>query len=271
MPRKDGYSKEIAAEAELAIAPLRDMLKDLDARIAGILQTLKKKDGDFVAGQARNAARVRRQVVEALKNLGARDVSTSMQDSLAAAAERIGERVAKDLKRDGDEAGGFTFDADASQDIARIANGYTKGIAAIFGDNGKLLLREINSALTGAGDVEKLIQRASYRVETSFSQSKTIVDTAVSAASRTAITETAGAVVDEGGQPVFVYRYVGPSDDLTRPFCDDHLGKYVSQEYIERTLNDQGLPMSSTCGGYNCRHSLAPIERSALPEGADIL
>lgn len=58
------------------------------------------------------------------------------------------------------------------------------------------------------------------------------------------------------------FRYSGPNDNKTREFCKGLLKKkpaiYTKAE-IEAMDNDQGLPVSTHGGGYNCRHSWIPI------------
>jgi hypothetical protein len=270
MPRRDGWSKEIEREATRAASGLQDLLEDLDARIARIVAGLDTKNGELVAGQARNLTRVRKQVIEAIKEIGVRPITSRTSNAVADAASKIGELVAKDLAKVDGAPDGFTFDADASRDIAAIANQANKDIAAIFGDYGAQMSREIAAATNGALDVERLIDKLKDKSSAAISRAMTLIDTAVSAGARTALMDTASEVVDEDGEPLMVYRYTGPSDDLTRDFCDEHLGQYLSQEYVDKTTNDQGLPMRSTCGGYNCRHSLSPVPVDLVPRGARI-
>ena len=51
--------------------------------------------------------------------------------------------------------------------------------------------------------------------------------------------------------------YIGPDDDVTRPFCQDLLSRdppiYTTDE-IDQMDNDQGLDVHTSGGGYNCRH-----------------
>jgi len=66
-----------------------------------------------------------------------------------------------------------------------------------------------------------------------------------------------------------IFQYIGPEDDLARDFCRDILTNkdpaiYSIQEIqeIENSGgNGQGLPILQYGGGYNCRHSFAPISR----------
>jgi hypothetical protein len=58
------------------------------------------------------------------------------------------------------------------------------------------------------------------------------------------------------------WSYVGPDDDVTRPFCQDLLSRdpaiYTTEE-IEEMDNDQDLDVFTSCGGWNCRHRWVPI------------
>jgi len=270
MPPKDGYSKEIEREADRAIRQLVELEQDLTDEIAAICARLDTKDGELVQGQKRNAMRARAQVVEALRKLGVRPVSLVLQESAEATSSTIAAKVAKDLSS---EVDGFSFDVDASRQIGQVIGGYTSEVAAVFGDVGRAIVREINASLAGGVDVDRLIARASERARVSMSQARTLIDTAVTSAARQAIVDVASQVneADSADGEQIVYRYVGPNDDLTRPFCDEHLGRYLSQEYVDKTTNDDGKPMSSTGGGYNCRHSLAPVMRALVPSGTRIL
>lgn len=58
---------------------------------------------------------------------------------------------------------------------------------------------------------------------------------------------------------VLKYSYYGPLDKLNRPFCrrmmeESDGGKRWTKEEIEGMSNGSGLPVLTTCGGWNCRH-----------------
>jgi hypothetical protein len=68
-----------------------------------------------------------------------------------------------------------------------------------------------------------------------------------------------------------LFRYIGPDDDITRPFCESLLERdpaiYTIDE-IEAMDNDQGLSVLTFGGGYNCRHQWRPVtEESARALG----
>lgn len=74
------------------------------------------------------------------------------------------------------------------------------------------------------------------------------------------------------------FRYTGPDDSVTRPFCDHLLGDVTQQlpsgaripveprkhgiytiDEIRTMRNGQGLPVFQAGGGYNCRHTWSAV------------
>lgn len=55
------------------------------------------------------------------------------------------------------------------------------------------------------------------------------------------------------------FLYVGPDDRVTRPFCQERVGKTYTRTEINAWDNGQGLPASIYLGGYNCRHRLVAV------------
>lgn len=59
------------------------------------------------------------------------------------------------------------------------------------------------------------------------------------------------------------FRYSGPADDVTRRFCLSKISKVYSRDEIDEMDNGQtgvGTALIS-CGGYNCRHRWAAVDR----------
>lgn len=56
------------------------------------------------------------------------------------------------------------------------------------------------------------------------------------------------------------YIYLGPDDNVTRPFCQQRVGNTYTMKEIQGWDNGQGLPAAIYLGGYNCRHQLRPVE-----------
>jgi hypothetical protein len=55
------------------------------------------------------------------------------------------------------------------------------------------------------------------------------------------------------------YKYVGPLDAKTRPFCKEHTGEIKTIEEWNQLDNGQINPISVYRGGYNCRHALVGV------------
>lgn len=66
------------------------------------------------------------------------------------------------------------------------------------------------------------------------------------------------------------YLYIGPDDDVTRPFCGERVGKVFTQEEVDAWDNGQGLPANIYLGGFNCRHQLRPISDALAEELQEI-
>lgn len=62
------------------------------------------------------------------------------------------------------------------------------------------------------------------------------------------------------------FLYIGPEDDITRPFCQDYVGKILTADEIAELDNGQGLPVEIYGGGYNCRHHWRPVSDELAEE-----
>ena len=89
-------------------------------------------------------------------------------------------------------------------------------------------------------------------------QAAGLADTAITAFYRSIADQGFRAVEAENGAPVR-YRYYGPDDVLTRPFCNDLLARTAIQgltrEEIDGLDNGQLPNVFVTGGGYRCRHT----------------
>jgi hypothetical protein len=71
------------------------------------------------------------------------------------------------------------------------------------------------------------------------------------------------------------YMYSGGIIDKTRPFCAERSGNFYHESEIKKwaDLDWQGKRAGTTessifiyCGGYNCAHSLVPVDKSIVPK-----
>lgn len=60
------------------------------------------------------------------------------------------------------------------------------------------------------------------------------------------------------------FLYVGPADNVTRPFCLEYLGRVMTKAEIEQLDNGQLPNPFLTGGGYNCRHQWLAVESEEL-------
>jgi hypothetical protein len=80
-----------------------------------------------------------------------------------------------------------------------------------------------------------------------------------------AMTNKKAADIDIG-----LWIYLGPDDNVTRPFCAKHVGKIVTTKERAGLTNDAKQPADVYLGGFNCRHQWAPLsERLAKEYGYD--
>lgn len=66
-----------------------------------------------------------------------------------------------------------------------------------------------------------------------------------------------------------LFLYLGPDDQVTRPFCRTKVNKIFDRQQIAAWNNGTDLPADIYCGGYNCRHDLRPISQERAKELID--
>jgi hypothetical protein len=92
------------------------------------------------------------------------------------------------------------------------------------------------------------------------SQAKAIADTSSSMLYRSVANQAYKKIEAALAPGAVRYIYLGPDDSLTRPFCEMLLNrtaaKSMTREEIEALDNGSGLPVITSGGGWNCRHSI---------------
>ena len=107
-------------------------------------------------------------------------------------------------------------------------------------------------------DIADVIDSASDKIAANLT---TEWNTSVSGYSR-----LAGKIAaEEVGISRFIY--LGPLDEVTRPFCEPLVGNVYSAEDIAGMDNGQVGPVSVYGGGYNCRHQWLPYEEGITNGG----
>lgn len=83
-------------------------------------------------------------------------------------------------------------------------------------------------------------------------QAESLADTSMTVFYRS-ITERGFQKIEEDGTTLR-YKYYGPDDKLTRPFCDRIVGRSFTRPQIDAMSNGQLPNVFLTGGGYRCRH-----------------
>lgn len=114
-------------------------------------------------------------------------------------------------------------------------------------------VREALEAMVVGVPTNQAMTALSQRLEKSEGRQLTEVRTKLSQYGRN-IT----AVVAEAAD-LDLYLYTGPRDGITRDFCRALINLVVDEKQMRSLSNGQGLPVKTSGGGYNCRHSWSPI------------
>jgi hypothetical protein len=120
-------------------------------------------------------------------------------------------------------------------------------------DAARTIQRVALDGTLGLRPVDRLILDVSRALELSQRQARTIYDTAVSVFARQVeqVTST--------GEPDELFLYVGPVDEVVRPFCRTWIGKVRTRAAVDALDNGQLPDVFVTGGGYNCRHKWARV------------
>ena len=121
----------------------------------------------------------------------------------------------------------------------------------------------------------ELAEMLTEKFETSIGKARTIADTSMSTFYATATDRAFQIIEKDLPEQVQHYKYSGPDDKLTRPFCEHllNLGKAYTREEIGKMDNGQLPNVMITRGGFNCRHQwiidISQVGRSE-PSEADL-
>lgn len=125
----------------------------------------------------------------------------------------------------------------------------------------------------GAEPPAALLSQLAAVLDGEQARAATLYDTNVSIVQRLsvqAVPSVPGDAATDRGAPLYVF--VGPVDDVIRPFCLRHVGRVYTRAEIDALDNGQLPNTFVTGGGYNCRHLWAPISRfdpAAALQGTD--
>lgn len=230
--------------ADGAIEDLRAAQDAVDRDLLRILLKLDTNTGEdsLVRRQGQVAIAVYRQISDRLEQAGEEAISIAGQRALAAAEAILGAPPA-------------TLSLDVRAELDQIVSRQAADVVRVFGDAAKEIRAAAAAGVTSGGSLGDLVVNVSTAMQRTYAQAQAAVDAAIMAVGRRAVMAEA-AVVEEDGTPL-VYVYVGPKDGKNRPFCKVWVGKAVNKP--DDMSNGQGLAVEDYCGGYNCRHSWAPM------------
>jgi hypothetical protein len=109
----------------------------------------------------------------------------------------------------------------------------------------------------GGSEVRTILDELEQVLTRTEPQVRTLYDTSVSILSRQV------EAIQAGDNPETLFVFVGPIDQVTRPWCLQHIGRVYSRAEIDQMDNKQIGPVFLTAGGYACRHSWVEISQAS--------
>lgn len=250
------------AVADDALRRLEQLRRGLNKHIRDLLLKLATKDGVLRRDELQNAHEVSMQILEAMRQRGALVVPSVMEEAAA--------KVVTTLLKPASAPPGF--EALVGPELDRIISGATRESSLIFGRYVDEIRQAIDRGLTTSMSLSDLIDEVAGKVNASFARVASAVDTGIIGVSRTIIIEQAEASAASGGEEM-VFKFIGPRDSKTRPFCARYIDGYYTRAYLDQLDNgrNQPKPVSRYLGGWLCRHSLAPVPRFLVEEEGHVI
>lgn len=243
-------------------------LEEASKRLAELIEknvsrAIQRIVTEIDTAEALEQANVLNNLPDALVEANLEDVAQRLEELFAEELEAIRTEFRTRLNSD------VTYsDVDATL-ITGLLDSYEQATFATIREVGIDLQAELTrQVITGQTiNIDDFYDTLSART---FRNLATEIETATSAMSRAVTARKA----DEAG--LTYYRYFGPNDGVTRPFCDYVLGdvaklpkrvevpvqrdsRVYTRDEIDRMSNGQGLDVLTYCGGWNCRHQWRPI------------
>jgi hypothetical protein len=231
--------------ADDALEVLNRARNALERDLLRILLQLDTESGEdsLVRGQGQTAAAVYRQIVQRLEQEGEYVVSAAGDAALASVEAVLGAPPAN-------------LSVDVRAELDQIVNGQAADVVKVFDQAQREMREAVARGVLSGGSLTDVVLDVQQALDTTYFKAQSAVDSAIMAVGRRAVMSEAAIVEEEGGIPL-VYVYVGPRDQKNRPFCRQWVGKAVTKP--SALDNGQGLDVEDYCGGYNCRHSWAPM------------
>jgi hypothetical protein len=252
----EGGAGPAGDSADAARRDLELLRQRLERELLRILSALDTERGTPAlisdTDARRNAAAVFRQVEQALREQGVATIRSIVAQRALEAIDAV--------------APGESWPPNVQRELRQIVERQIADVVDVFGVAATEVRQAVNAGVTTGGNLGDLVAAVSDRMSVAFFRAQAAVDSSIMAVGRRAVVSAAEAAAKEAGADV-VYAYVGPTDGKNRPFCavwmgrEDGQRKAVTADYMRTLDNGQGLSVADYCGGYNCRHSWAPIPR----------
>lgn len=238
-----------AARRDLELLRLR-----LERELVRILSALDTERGSAAlvsdTEARKNAAAVYRQVERMLREQGVSTIRTVVVDRALEAIDAV--------------APGQVWPPNVRRELEAIVDRQIADVVEVFSVAADEMRQAVNAGVTTGGNLGDLVGAVADRMNVAFFRATAAVDSAIMATGRRAVVSAAKEIA---GDADIVFVYVGPTDAKNRPFCarwmgrEDGVRKAVTVEFMGTLDNGQGLDVADYCGGYNCRHSWAPVPR----------
>lgn len=139
----------------------------------------------------------------------------------------------------------------SSSDLDRIMSAYQVDFAKIKIETRNIIIDEIQKTARVNKGYDDLRSRLMAR-GLGYGQAATLANTGLAQFDNAYMqTMARQAGIDK-------YLYDGVLHPTSRIFCQDHIGRIYSTAEIMEMDNGQGLPVMTSCGGYNCAHYWTP-------------
>ena len=229
---------------DLASARFSNRLQEVLARVERIIRgrLLTMPIGESAVDRGVTANQLQADIRQAVLDAGWEDLKTK-------AFSRVLDQLTTDILSGSERSASVARRLEALRILAEES---VWGQRTVLGD---ALWRAVARGVFTGRPVPALLDDISEVVDRTRPQIETLYDTSVSIYGRQVEALTA----DPG--PDVRFRYLGPDDDVVRPFCRERVGKTYPRGEIDQMDNGQIPDVFLTGGGYNCRHSWIEVSR----------
>lgn len=155
----------------------------------------------------------------------------------------------------GHTAPAVSFSATDLRILGRLQSAAAGKLDSIFAGAARLAMDRVKFSIAALA-FDDLTKTLADAMETTAETAKTWADTSVSMYYRSASSLQFAEIQEEQPDAPLKFRYSGPSDLKTRPFCLSLLiaGRSYTRAEIDAMSNGQLPGTFTSCGGFNCRH-----------------